>query len=473
MNTKIRKASQLFFLALYLLLLYFSAWTVVLDCDFPANIFLRTDPLFMLSTLLSSRVFFAGLLISLVTLILTLILGRFYCGWVCPLGAIFDIFGGIGNSLKKADNSFFLHIRSILQHKISKTFKYLLLIILLASAALGVNLAGLFDPLSILTRTLAINSFTKVEYISFSFILTAAIFILLICFSYYLARFWCMKLCPLGACLGLTARFGLLGREVSGCIKCGKCKKVCPMHTIDNEFKSKRAECILCLKCKDSCKNNSVEFKFRRPVQNESVDISKRRLITGVLAGLAFAPFIKLLAGETVLLRPPGVREEKNLLEKCVRCGKCMRVCPTGVIQPELFNHGLDGLYAPVMAPRIGYCKHTCNACGKVCPSGAIPRLALPAKQKFCIGTAEFDKNTCLPWSKDENCDKCFKICPVEAISLKNTNRAGKILKLPSVNTGKCIGCGACEYICPVSGSAGILVRIRGQISSAANNNWE
>jgi len=472
-NKRIRQASQLIFLTLYLVLLYFSARAVVPEDDFPFNLFLRTDPFFTISTLLSSRVFHYGLLISLVTLLLTLVLGRFYCGWVCPLGSIYDITGRASVFLHKIKNSFFPRIGNFLQHKISRTFKYILLIILLASAALGLNIAGLFDPLSILTRTLAISAYKIAGYISPVFTLTAILFILLLIFSTFLSRFWCMKLCPLGASLGFTAKFALLGREVKGCTKCGRCKRVCPMHTIDNEFKSKRSECVLCLNCKESCKSSAIEFNFSYPKEKESIDISRRRLIAGILAGTALAPFLKVIAGETILLRPPGVKEQKNFMEKCARCGECMRVCPTNVIQPELFQHGLEGLYLPVMAPRIGYCKYTCNACGKVCPTGAIPKLALKAKQNFCIGTAEFDKNTCLPWSRDENCDKCFKICPTKAISLENAKRNGKQVNLPSVYSGKCIGCGACEYICPLTGPAAIHVKLRTQVKEVVNNNWE
>jgi MauM/NapG family ferredoxin protein len=165
-------------------------------------------------------------------------------------------------------------------------------------------------------------------------------------------------------------------------------------------------------------------------------------------------------------LRPPGVAGESVFLSTCLRCSECMKICPTSGLQPAWSEAGLTGFWTPVLTPRLGYCDYACNACGQVCPSGAIPSLDLETKQKQTIGIAVIDRDRCLPWSQDVPCAVCQEMCPVpkKAIVLTggrmvpNAQGGENWLTFPVVRAARCIGCGICEYQCPVQGRSAVRV---------------
>jgi MauM/NapG family ferredoxin protein len=166
------------------------------------------------------------------------------------------------------------------------------------------------------------------------------------------------------------------------------------------------------------------------------------------------------------LIRPPGVDDEAEFLSRCIRCSQCMKVCPTSGLQPVVFEAGLEGLWTPRLVPRLGYCDYSCHACGQVCPSGAIPPLDLARKREQLIGVAVIDRHHCLPWANGVTCIVCEEMCPVpnKAIRLqdacperKGGSGDGDVQK-PIVVADLCIGCGTCEYQCPVEGEAAIRI---------------
>lgn len=167
------------------------------------------------------------------------------------------------------------------------------------------------------------------------------------------------------------------------------------------------------------------------------------------------------------LVRPPGARE--NILSsKCIRCGECMRACPTNVLQPAVFEAGLEGLWTPVLISRLGYCDYSCNACGQVCPVQAIPPLTLEEKQVTPIGRAFIDQNRCIAWADHNDCIVCEEMCPVadkaiklEPTEFKKEDGSTVTVQLPVVHRERCIGCGVCEYKCPVNGEAAIRVNVK------------
>jgi formate hydrogenlyase subunit 6/NADH:ubiquinone oxidoreductase subunit I len=166
------------------------------------------------------------------------------------------------------------------------------------------------------------------------------------------------------------------------------------------------------------------------------------------------------------LIRPPGAQDERRFLSRCLRCTECMKACPTSGLQPTLLEAGLEGLWTPVLRSRLGYCDYACNACGQVCPSGAIPPLSVEEKRKQVIGVAVIDKDRCLPWASDTPCIVCQETCPVpdKAIELRGqrliTRADGSqdYLARPQVIASLCIGCGICEYKCPLEGPSAIVV---------------
>lgn len=236
------------------------------------------------------------------------------------------------------------------------------------------------------------------------------------------------------------------------CGECTSCLGVCPMGSIDEEdFTSDPAECLQCLNCYDICPAGAVNFGGELGLSwGYDYDFSRRELLASVAAGAVWTGLLKTgLAKKKspYLLRPPGATEDQFLTE-CVRCGRCLKVCPNSALQMSLFEGGWEGFWTPRIMPRHGYCDYECNACGQVCPSEAIPPLPLEEKQKAVIGIAYVDSEHCI------RCFICQKVCPVEAIGEVMVEDANFPQAMPEL----CIGCGACEYECPVEGESAIRV---------------
>lgn len=189
----------------------------------------------------------------------------------------------------------------------------------------------------------------------------------------------------------------------------------------------------------------------------------------GTIAALALVKSNQLAKRQpNFLIRPPGVRESnRDILDmtKCIRCSECIRACPTNALQPAVFDAGIQGFGSPMLVPRLGYCDFSCNTCGQICPVQAIPPLSLEEKQLQVIGKAYIDENRCIAWSDHRDCIVCEEMCPLpeKAIQLEETNvwsvdNSVVKIKLPHVLRDRCIGCGICEYKCPLNGEAAIRV---------------
>ncbi len=167
--------------------------------------------------------------------------------------------------------------------------------------------------------------------------------------------------------------------------------------------------------------------------------------------------------GDQYLVRPPGATED--FLQRCIRCSQCVKVCPTGGLQPAGLESGWEGVWSPVLVGRLGYCEWSCNACGQVCPTGAIRPLALEEKRQTFIGTAYVDENRCIPWADRRDCIICEEMCPLpqkaivlEDVEVSEEGRETRVVKRPRVLRHLCIGCAICEYRCPVPRQAAIRV---------------
>jgi ferredoxin len=289
-------------------------------------------------------------------------------------------------------------------------------------------------------------------------------------------RFWCRYLCPLGGLLGLISRVAILRRIVGqdACRNCTRCVRSCPTGTIDpgKGFASDPAECIVCMDCLPECPTPNGQKFGRVPglASPQAYDPGRRQTIlalgAGLLAGVLTPLIPAALRRSERLIRPPGAQRDTAFLASCIRCATCLKVCPTSGLQPALWESGVDGLWSPTLVPRLGYCDYSCNACGQVCPTGAIPSLDLETKRATKIGTASVNQDRCLPWSQNTPCIVCEEMCPrapkaIELDTLKMTDASGQAIELqrPRVIPERCIGCGICEYKCPLEGEAAITVR--------------
>ena len=489
-----RRVTQVLALLLffYLLLGTSQTGTTVL----PHDMFFRADPLVGISTMLAGRQWVPALAVGGITLLLSLLLGRFWCSWLCPLGTVLDWIPA--RHPRRERNTAGRR----------KNIKYLVLTITILSASLGSLTILVLDPVTLLFRTMSsalLPAFSvavtaiegwlygmeplqpAVEWLDGlvrGWLLTEQAFfipglLLIGVFAGVLAlnavrrRFWCRYICPLGALLGLTSRFTWLRHIVDEekCISCGRCALSCPTGAIDpeNGFSAGMAECTMCLDCVEACPTGAIAFQGQRihPAVPQ-FQPSRRRLFASVGAVVAGTALLKATnffpSKNPMLVRPPGALEEE-LLSKCVRCGECMRVCPTGGLQPSLAAAGWEGLWTPVLVSRFGYCDYSCNSCGRVCPAGAIPRLSLEEKRLQVMGTAIIDRERCLPYAEGKPCIVCEEMCPVpqKAIRLSEepvVNEHGEtvVLQQPRVIWHQCIGCGICEYQCPLEGEAAIRV---------------
>ncbi len=528
----IRRISQTLFLLLFLLLLIESRlpqdiylkYSAVLSAEvdlrigWPIKFFFQLDPLVWLSSLLSGHQLIKGFWWAISLLLLTLFLGRIFCGFICPLGTIHHAVSWMKPALK-GDRM----VRAN-QKTPSQKVKYFLLITLILAAIIGLNLVGLMDPVSLLFRSLALsifpglgvglkelfdamaNSDIKIlNHLSYTAEVLVSpvfgygyqayktawfmglIFLIILFLNRIRPRFWCRTLCPLGALLGLCSRLSILRLEKDHekCTDCKLCTKSCqgaasPIPGQDWE----NAECVVCFNCFNACPEDALSFKLRwpRPLDKRP-DMGRRAVLGGLAAGISLPLWGRLdgqvhRVSDPRLIRPPGSLPEKDFLRLCQRCGLCMKVCPTNVINPSLAEAGMAGFWTPHLIMIQGYCEYTCTLCGSVCPTGAIKEISVKEKieRPIIIGSAYVDRGRCLPWSGNAPCIVCHEHCPTspKAIYLRKAHVPapdGKPLsvQLPYVDLKKCVGCGICEFKCPVKGRPAIRVIAAGESRSLKN----
>jgi polyferredoxin/Pyruvate/2-oxoacid:ferredoxin oxidoreductase delta subunit len=435
---------------------------------------------------------------AIILLALTVLLGRFFCGWLCPLGTTIDIAETI------------LWRRRPVKHHFPNLpwLKYALLASCLVAALFGTQIGWLLDPIPLITRT-AGTVFSPIAQILYNFAVTsghsvlrsvgirayptdvheysltigvAAMFVAVIALSYLSRRFWCRTICPLGALLGLVGRWGLWRRWVTDCVKCLRCIRECKMGAIpaDDPHQTRSAECILCYDCITCPKPGIVHIGLAARTEGHltTAATSRRQFLgaacLGLSYGVAAAVGVSRRPLRDDLIRPPGAirrtpdgaivpLSEEDFRAACLRCGNCMKVCVTGGLQPAVWEAGFDGIYTPVLVPTIGPCEQNCNACGDVCPSGALIHFEVSEKSKIRIGRAHVDRSRCLSWRPGKLyklCLVCAEHCPWGAIHILDD--AGQ--KRPVVNEEKCVGCGICENRCPVTPERAIRVQRKGPL---------
>ena len=448
------------------------------------NIFFNFDPLVAFVMAVTGAAFKATLLLSVVTVVITLLAGRVFCGWICPLGTIHDIAAKVIPTAKIA--------RPYGSGRFTRV-KYWVLAFLVAGSLFGFSALLFFDPLVFLFRVMTLNIFPfgvllanglldvvrplamklgyfqlsmlsypqPVFHLAFTSFLMFAAVIALVAVE---RRFWCRNLCPLGALLSLLSRYAPWGRRVAEtCIDCSRCARGCPMNAISDTFRETSwRECIQCLRCEDTCPVEAITFGRENGEGRFEVNPSRRSAIVAGAGGICAAMLAGSAAGNAVVpqnrLRPPGTLTEKDFLDMCLRCGECMKVCPTHALQPAFLQAGVEGLFTPVLTPRVGACEERCNLCGQVCPTGAVRALPLEEKQYAVIGNAVIDRRRCIAWEQGKVCLVCDEVCPYDAIVSRVVADEAGTIRRPFILENKCVGCGQCEHACPVNGPAAVRV---------------
>lgn len=499
---RVRRIAQIFFFTLFV-------WFCVVTSlgegwwqlrGWPVNLILQLDPLVALGTMLTSGTLYAGLLWALLTIGLTLFLGRFFCGWLCPFGALHQFVGWLGRRKRKHAERVAMN-----QYRPAQVIKYYILIAMLSAAAgglisrlihlperqpaaalivalavvalitwlaarkvvsnlkraivwmigltivwVGIGFAvapplfasslqtGLLDPIPLMHRSVNLVVLTAFDGIGAAnrfyagAWLIALVFLAALLLNLWIPRFYCRFICPLGALFGALVRWTpwRIGKDQGQCSGCELCENNCE-GACDPFGKIRTSECLLCMNCLRACRKAHMVYGPQRSAAGEieSPDVTRRGFIAAAVSGLAAVPALRLAGGlhdnwNSDVIRPPGAVTEQAFLDRCIKCGQCMRVCPTNVIQPATLEAGLEGIWTPVLNFRVGTsgCQLNCIACGNVCPTAAIRPITLEEKQglgKFAeigairMGTAFVDRGRCLPWAMDMPCIVCQENCPV------------------------------------------------------------
>jgi polyferredoxin len=539
-----RRVAQVAFLGAFLYLLMQTAFrgTFAASAEeavrlpYPVEAFLLFDPFVAAMTLLSTHTVYRGLAWALVVIALTILFGRVFCGWICPLGTLHHFFGwlfpdrGIKGGRRVEAN----------KTKWWQAGKYYIMWASLGAALLGSAIGGLLDPICVAVRCIGLGVLPALQYLGVASAQLAAdsnartlqtgsdaaqdffaqsvwtaqqayfhqtwfivfAFVAILFMNRIVPRFWCRALCPLGAFLGTLSRFSLFGMEKdhAKCTDCNLCLVHCQgADSPQGGVKHRRDECHVCFNCEAACPEDVIKFRFfpRLLGTRQVPDLKRRTVVASTAAGALAIPSMRIAnwpdkAYSEKVIRPPGSVEEHDFLERCIRCAECMKVCPNNALHPAFFEAGIEGLWTPILIPRIGYCEFSCVLCGQVCPTGAIQKIderqKMGIEQKpVSIGTAMYDRGRCLPWAMATPCIVCEEFCPtspkaiwVEEVDVPKRDsqpgpdgahpEMGTIrVQRPHVDPSLCVGCGACEKVCPVVDKPAVYVTNAGETRSKTN----
>lgn len=443
-----------------------------------------------------------GVVVALV--LLTLLFGRIYCSVVCPLGVMQDVVSWISGRRKKRKFRFsYSPEKRILRYGVLALFIIAFiagigsLVALLAPySSYGRIAQNIFQPVYIFGNNLMAWVAERVDSYAFysrevwlrslpTFIIAAIILVGIGVLAWRNGRTYCNTICPVGTILSLMARFSWFKVKVdeTKCNKCGLCSRSCKSACID--FKNSKIDysrCVVCGDCIDKCRKKALSYTHSSPKKSEEIDKAKtvdQEVVNSArrsfLLGAAIATTSAVIAQEkkkvdgglaeiedkqapkrNTPLTPPGSLSAQNMARHCTACQLCVAECPNDVLRPST---DIMKLMQPTMSYERGYCRPECNRCSEVCPAGAIKPIKREDKSSIQIGHAVWIKKNCVPITDGKECGNCARHCPAGAITMINSNpKDDTSPKIPAVNTSRCIGCGACENLCPARPFSAIYV---------------
>ena len=428
-------------------------------------------------------------------LILTLLFGRVYCSVICPLGVMQDIISWIHGKTKKKNRFRFNYSPA------KKWLRYAVLVAFVVALVLGAHsLVALVAPYSAYGRIasnllapiyqwgnnlLALIAERADSYAFYSvdvwikstatFAVAAATLVVVGFLAWKNGRTWCNTICPVGTVLGFFAKFSLFAPVINTekCRNCGLCGKQCKAACINmKEHEIDLSRCVACMDCIDTCKEGAISYarrygkkctsKCEDTNKKDNVDKGRRAfIVSSAIVGTAAtvkAQEMKVDGGLAAIARaekperqtplvPAGALSLKNFSDHCTACQLCVSVCPNQVLRPST---SLMTLMQPEMSYERGYCRPECTKCSDVCPAGAIRPVTREEKSSIQIGHAVVNLANCVVNTDEVKCGNCARHCPVGAIRMvRKDPDNNESLMIPTVNEEKCIGCGACENLCP------------------------
>ena len=374
--------------------------------------------------------------------LLTLLFGRIYCSVICPMGIFQDLVIWIRRKGEKLFKKKKTHkFKYVSEHK---WVRYGVLVLSIVSIiASGQMLIALIAPYSAYGRMVRSVAAMGSDTMTPALIITGLLTLVIICICAWMwGREYCNTVCPVGTTLSLLSRFSLFRPVIdeSKCINCGKCARGCKSGCID--FKAHKIDysrCVDCFDCIETCAEDALKFKYVLNCKPVKANADQDNMHGGLAEVID-----KKSPDRSERMVPPGAGSVKSFYDHCTGCQLCVSACKNNVLRP---SSDLEHLMQPVMQYDKGYCRPECNACSQVCPAGAIKPVSVEQKLAVRIGVAHVNLDLCLPATGKDSCGNCAYHCPSGAIRM--VRQQGSRNQIPSVVEDRCIGCGACENLCP------------------------
>ena len=420
-------------------------------------------------------------------ILLTLLFGRVYCAMLCPMGVLMDLSAWMAGRTGKK--------RKLPYRPAHTWLRVLVVAVCTAGITAGTALPlAFFDPYSLFGKITAatlrpvlgwinhlIAATTLINPVDVSPVAWTSVGValgllgIMVVSAVFRGRLWCNTACPVGAVLGFFSKHALFRLRITdgACVACSMCERVCPSQCIDFRKQTiDHSRCVMCLDCVTSCRQSGIKFGRRRRRTERALParsftdppvLMPKASRRSFLAFAVAAPAAALAEGGNQASKPhspravlpPGAKSLAHFQNRCTACHLCVANCPDQVLVPSITRHGLAGFLQPYQDFSVAFCSYNCSNCSQICPTGAIEAISVEERRTVRTGTVEFFPDLCVVKTKGTSCGACSEHCPTQAVHMvpwKNN------LTIPEINSELCIGCGGCEFICPVRPARAIVV---------------